>query len=56
VATRIAWLIAAVVTPMSAARSSRGVIVISGRRRSPSMRGADLGPLRISSTSLKRRR
>ena len=40
VATRIAWLIAWVVMPMSAIRSRRGRIVISGRRRSPAMRGA----------------
>ena len=39
VAMRIVWLSAWVVTPSSAARSKRGLIVISGRGRSPSIRG-----------------
>ena len=40
VAMRIVWLSAAVVTPRSAARSKRGVIVISGCGMSPPTRGA----------------
>ncbi len=44
---------AAVVTPISAARSKRGLMVISGRRLSPSMRGwRSCGRPRISSTIL----
>jgi hypothetical protein len=50
VAMRIVWLSAAVVTPRSAARSKRGLIVISGRMSSPTTRGADeLGRSDISS-------
>ena len=46
VATRIAWLIAWVVTPMSAIRSSRGRIMISGRLQvAGDARRAQLGPL-----------
>ena len=40
VAMRIVWLMAAVVTPSSAARSGRGVMISSGRLMSALMRGA----------------
>ena len=53
VAMRIVWLSAAVVTPRSAARSRRGLMMISGRSRSPPTRGArSSGSFCISSASL----